>query len=214
MYPDRFRLPFIARVLMASAERQRPGLGPWTPDARARLLTVFKSELAELRSRFFEVFEDPPYWDRLEKAILDVCFPRYCAAAEKQTTLQLRDYGLWRGGDLLARSVYAVAGFAIGLFMVKMPFVPIPETWDLFAFATMIAGPFVPDFQIWVHDRKYRRQLTQIVDDLREAEDQNRLYSPLTLEPESRSALASTLPSEPTAVEPARDATNKTRERN
>ena len=179
MYPDRFRLPFLAGVLMAAAERVRPGLGPWTPKVETRLRDVFATELADVRPRFLELFGDAAYFDRLQETLLGVAVPRYLTAAHKQTDLEQKDYGLWRGADLLARGVYAVGGLALGLFLVKAPFIPIPETWDLLAFAFLLGAPFLPDAQVWLLKRKYRGALRAIVEDLHDAEVQQELYQPL-----------------------------------
>lgn len=179
MYPDRFRLPFLAGVLIAAAERVRPGLGPWTPKVEVQLREVFATELADVRTRFLEVFDDPGYFDRMQETLLGVALPRYVAAAQRQTALEQRDYGLWRGGDLLARGVYAAAGFALGLFLVKAPFIPIPTTWDLLAFAFLLAAPFLPEAQVWLLKRRHRSALRSIVDDLRDAEVHRELYQPL-----------------------------------
>jgi hypothetical protein len=180
VYPDRFRLPFLAGVLIAAAERVRPGLGPWSPKVESRLRDVFATELADVRPRFLELFGEPAYFDRLQETLLSVALPRYLTAAQKQTALEQRDYGLWRGGDLLARGAYAVAGLAIGLFLVKAPFIPIPETWDLFAFACLLGAPFIPDAQVWLLKRKHRSALRAIVDDLKDAEAHQELYQPLS----------------------------------
>jgi hypothetical protein len=179
VYPDRFRLPFLAGVLIAAAERVRPGLGPWSPRVESRLRDVFATELADVRPRFLELFGDAAYFDRLQETLLGVAVPRYLTAAQKETGLEQRDYGLWRGGDLLARGVYAIAGLAIGLFLVKAPFIPIPETWDLLAFGCLIGAPFIPDAQVWLAKRKHRSALRAIVDDLRDAEAHQELYQPL-----------------------------------
>jgi hypothetical protein len=179
VYPDRFRLPFLAGVLIAAAERVRPGLGPWSPKVESRLRDVFATELADVRARFLELFDDQAYFDRLQETLLGVAVPRYLAAAQKQTALEQRDYGLWRGGDLLARGVYAAAGFAVGLFLVKAPFIPIPTTWDLFAFACLLGAPFIPDAQVGFLKRRHRNTLRAIVDDLRDAEVHQELYQPL-----------------------------------
>jgi hypothetical protein len=179
VYPDRYRLPFVAGVLIAAAERVRPGLGRWSTQVASRLRDVFATQLSELRARFLETFDDPVYFDRLQETLLEVALPRYLTAAERQTALEQRDYGLWRGGDLIARGVYAAAGFALGLFLVKAPFIPIPTTWDLLAFAFLLGAPFLPDAQVWLLKRRHRRALRAIVDDLRDAEVQRQLYEPL-----------------------------------
>jgi hypothetical protein len=179
VYPDRFRLPFLAGVLIAAAERVRPGLGPWSPKVESRLRDVFATELADVRPRFLELFGDTAYFDRLQETLLGVAVPRYLSAAQKQTELEQRDFGLWRGADLLARGVYALGGLAIGLFLVKAPFIPIPETWDLLAFGCLLGAPFIPDVQVWLYKRSYRGKLRAIVDDLRDAEVHRELYQPL-----------------------------------
>lgn len=179
MYTERYSLPFLAGILISALERRRLGLGPWGEKARTELRTVFDAELAAMKSHFFELFDDRAYWEKVERSLVEVCFPRYCAAAEKQTDLERRDYGLWRGGDLIARAVYAAGGLIVGILMVRLPFIPIPQTWDLFAFLTMIGAPFLPDAQVWFHKKKYRKQLEAIVADMREAEEQLRLYQPL-----------------------------------
>jgi hypothetical protein len=179
VYPDRFRLPFLTGVLIAAAERVRPGLGPWSPKVESRLRDVFATELADVRPRFLELFGDAAYFDRLQETLLGVAVPRYLAASQKQTELEQRDYGLWRHGDLVARGVYALGGLAVGLFLVKAPFIPIPETWDLFAFACLLGAPFIPDLQVWLAKRRYRRALRAIVEDLHDAEVQQELYQPL-----------------------------------
>jgi hypothetical protein len=179
MYTERFSIPFLAGVLISAAERQRPGLGPWNEKAQEHIRSLFESELAQMKRQFFELFDDSAYWEKVERTLLDVCLPRYCALAQKQTELERRDYGLWRGGDLIARGAYAAAGLLVGIIMVKLPFIPIPQTWDLFAFVTMLAGPFVPDAQIWWYRRRHRKELEAIVADMQQAEEQLRLYQPL-----------------------------------
>ena len=190
MYTERYSIPFLASILIAAAERRRPGLGPWDEKAEAEIRSLFQSELAQMKRQFMDLFDDAAYWERVERTLLDVCLPRYLPLAQKQTALERRDYGLWRGGDLIARGVYAGAGLLVGILMVKLPFIPVPQTWDLFAFLTMVAGPFVPDAQIWWFRRKHRKQLEAIVEDMEEAEHQLRLYQPLQ-EPRPRALEAS-----------------------
>lgn len=179
MYSDRYSLPFIGGVLISSMERRRPGLGPWSDKTRDELKKSFDAELAELRRGFFELFDDAPYWDKVEKSLREICFPRYCAEAEKQTALEGRQYGIWRGGDIVSRATYALGGLIVGILMVKIPFIPIPPTWDLFAFATMLGAPFIPDAQVALAKRRYNKSLKAIVSDLKATEEQLQLYQPL-----------------------------------
>jgi hypothetical protein len=189
MYPDRFRLPFLAGVLIAAAERRRPGLGPWSPAVEAQLTQTFATELDEARRSFLETFDDPAWFARVEEKIRDVALPRYLTEARRQTELEQRGYGVWRGGDLVSRIVWGLGGFFLGVFLVKAPFIPIPTTWDLLAFALLLGAPFIPDLQIGLHKRRHRRALQAIVEDLQEAEAQLALYQPLSAPESSAAAL-------------------------
>lgn len=189
MYSERFSLPFLASLLIAAAERRRPGLGPWTPQVRAELESVFRAELVEVKARFFELFDDKPYWEKLERNLMEVCFARYCTEAERQTRLEQNDYGIWRGGDLIARGVYAIVGLVVGIILVKVPWIPIPETWDLLIVALMILSPFLPDAQVWLAQRRFQKRVAAIVDDMAQAEAQQKLYQPLVPEAHRASEL-------------------------
>jgi hypothetical protein len=180
VYSERFSLPFLAQVVIAAAERKRPGLGPWSLEVQAELVKTVAEELAELKRRFFEVYDDHAYWAKVETTILEVVFPRYTAQARPFTELEKRDFGTWRGGDLVARLTYALAGFALGVFVVKVPFIPIPQTWDALIFAMAIAAPFLPDAQAWFHRRRYAGRIKAILDDVKEVETQLSLYPALS----------------------------------
>ena len=179
MYPEHFSLPFLAGVLIAAAERRRPGLGAWTPKTREELEAVFRHELVDVRRQFSELFDDKAYWEAVERTLLETALPRYLAVAEPQTALELKNYGIWRGGDLVARGAYMAAGLLVGIVMVKVPFIPIPQTWDFFAFLTMLGAPFIPDLQVGLHKRRFHKALRLIVEDMREAEEKTKLYQPL-----------------------------------
>lgn len=180
MYPDRFRLPFLAGVLIAAAERRRPALGPWSPAVEEQLRRAFDTEMEDVRRSFLESFDDPVWFARVKEKLHEVALPRYLAEARRETDLEQRGYGLWRGGDLLARIVWGLGGLALGLFLVKAPFIPIPTTWDLLILAMGLGAPFLPDLQIALHQRRHRRALQAIVADLQDAEAQLALYQPLS----------------------------------
>jgi hypothetical protein len=180
MYPDRFRLPFLAGVLIAAAERRRPGLGPWSSQVEEQLRNAFDSELEDVRQSFLESFDDPSWFARVEEKVQEIALPRYLVEARRQTELEQRGYGIWRGGDLLSRIVWGLGGFFLGVFLVKAPFIPIPTTWDLLAFALLLLCPFIPDAQISLHKRRHRRALQAIVEDLQDAEAKLELYQPLS----------------------------------
>ncbi|HVE83778.1 MAG TPA: hypothetical protein VND93_13050 [Myxococcales bacterium] len=183
-YSDRFSLPFLSQVVIAAAERKRPGMGPWTAAVEQELHKTVLAELAELKRRFFEVFDDAAYWAKVEQTVLEVVFPRYAAEAKRFSALEQRDFGTWRGGDLVARLTYALGGFALGTILVKVPFIPIPETWDALIFILAIAAPFLPDAQAWFHRRRYAKRVKAILEDARQVEEQLQLYPQLQGQPQ------------------------------
>ena len=179
VYSERFSLPFLAQVVIAAAERKRPGLGPWSLTVETELLRTFADELVELKRRFLEVNDDQAYWAKVEQTVMEVVYPRYLAEAKRFSDLERRDFGSWRGGDLVARLTYMLAGFALGTFLVKVPWIPIPTTWDALIFAMAVAAPFLPDAQAWFHRRRYARRVKAILEDVREVEAQLSLYPAL-----------------------------------
>jgi hypothetical protein len=179
VYSERFSLTFLAGALIAAAERRRPGLGGWSPEVRGQLLDVFVAELSQARTRFLETFDDLPYWERAERTLLEDCFPRYCAEAEKQTALEQHGYGIWRGGDVIARTALAIGGLIVGTFLARAPFIPLPTSADIVVFTTGLCAPFLPDAQIWFHKRRFRKSLDAIVRDMGEAAAQQQLYQSL-----------------------------------
>ncbi len=183
MYTDRFSLPFLTQVLIAAAERRRPGLGGWTPQVRAELRQIFETELVELKARFFELFDDRAHWERIERALLDDAFPRYCASAEPQTALEQRGFGIWRGGDVVSRIALGFGGLLAGAFIARAPFIPLPTSADVVVMISSLGTPLLPDLQVWLYQRRYRRSLARIVEDMALAAQQHRLYPPLPLGP-------------------------------
>jgi hypothetical protein len=179
MYSERFSLPFIAGVAMDAAERVRPGLGPWSDAVREQLRALFVRELEDIKPRFQELFHDEDYWRRVEHTVLNECFPRYAALAQQRSTAEATQYGIWRGGDLLARGAFALGGLVVGAAMVYLPFIPIPRTWEFVILLTMFGAPFIPDAQIAFAERRFRNAHAAILADVQRAQEVDRLYEPL-----------------------------------
>jgi hypothetical protein len=165
-------------VVIAAAERKRPGLGPWSAEVEAELLKTVSDELAELKRRFLEVFDDHAYWAKVEETMRQVVFPRYAAEAKRFTDLEKRDFGTWRGGDLVARLTYALGGFALGTFLSRCPSSPSADVGraDL---RHGHRGAVPPDAQAWFHRRRYARRVKAILEDVKEVEAQLSLYPAL-----------------------------------
>jgi hypothetical protein len=154
-----FSADAVTREVLARLERQR---GALAGDPAATEATV-TAELASTRARYAEEGLPAPYFEALARELGPALGPRWRRVAAAYTALEGRGFGIWRGGDLVARLAYVFAGLALGGLCVALPFIPIWEKW--FPFALAAAGYFLPDAQLRWQRRRYARQLGDIVRD-------------------------------------------------
>lgn len=179
MVPEKYRLENIGRFLLEAFERRRPALEAWTPAVGQELRAEAERELLQMERQCVELgVDDPPYWLRARGALDAVLLPRYAALAREELALSKRDYGLWRGGDLVARLAFAGVGLVLGGLAVAIPWIPVTEKWV--PWALFVAGPFLPDAYFWWYRRRYRKRLEALVEDLARAGDSLDTYRPLS----------------------------------
>lgn len=179
MMPTKYRLENVGRFLVEAFERTRPGLAAWTPEVEQALQAEAEADLEQMERQCRELgVDDPAYWARVRGALKTVLLPRYAALAREEIALSLRDYGLWRGGDLVARLAFAVAGLLLGALAVAIPWIPVTEKWV--PWALFVAGPLLPDLYFWWYRRRYRKKLEALVSDLEQAGRSLDLYRPLS----------------------------------
>jgi hypothetical protein len=154
-----FSADAVSRQLLSRLERQRAALAG---DAAATEAEV-TAELASIRARYVEEALPLPYFEALARDLGPAIGARWRKVAAAYTDLEQRGFGIWRGGDLVARLAYVFAGLALGGLCVELPFIPIWEKW--FPFALSIAGYFLPDAQLRWQRRRYARQLGDVVRD-------------------------------------------------
>ncbi|HEX8818552.1 MAG TPA: hypothetical protein VF794_01400 [Archangium sp.] len=176
MYPERFRLPQVSEHVVAWLERRRPGFGTWDAEVEARLTAETRLALADVSRLFSEVAVDPGYWERLERGVFTVVLPRYFQLAREHHALQRRKYDVWRGGDLLSRAAYTGAGLVTA---VLVALTRVPDWLEPLPFAFILFGPFLPDMQESFFERRYRRQLATLVQDMGVEQRQLEAYRPL-----------------------------------
>src|SRR5262249_35142879 len=97
------------------------------------------------------------YFESMQKEIRAIVPAAWRALAEPFTRSESKEFGVWRGGDVVARLTYVLVGLMIGGFMVWAPFVPIWESW--FPFALAISSWWLPDAQVAYQRRRYARAL-------------------------------------------------------
>jgi len=192
MVPEKYRLDAVGRFLLEQFELRRPGVREWTPQIEASLREQAEAELVQMEKQLHELeIDDPEYWQRVRRVIDDILLPRYAKAATEELALAKREYGIWRGGDLVARGVFALAGFILGIIAVEVPYIPIEAKW--FPALLLVAGPMFPEAVMGWYRWRFRRKLRQMVRDLAKAGGTLDTYRPLSeltqaLEPRSASS--------------------------
>jgi len=179
MVPEKYRLAAVGRILLEQFELRRPGIREWSPRVEASLRQEAESELQLMEKQLRELgIEDLHYWQRVRRALDEILLPRYAAMAKAEIDLAKRHYGIWRGGDLVARAVFALAGFILGIICVEVPYIPIQAKW--FPALLLVLGPLFPDGVMWLHRRRWRKQLEALVGDLHRASETLETYRPLS----------------------------------
>src|SRR5206468_3147241 len=104
MVPEKYGLAAVGRYLLDQFELRRPGIREWTPEIEASFRQQAEAEIQQMERQLKELeIDDQAYWQRVRRVIDDIILPRYAKAVTDELALQKRDYGLWRGGDLVAR---------------------------------------------------------------------------------------------------------------
>jgi hypothetical protein len=179
MVPEKYRLAAVGRFLLEQFELRRPGIRQWSPEVEASLRHAAEGELQLMEKQLRELgMDDDRYWQRIRRALDEILLPRYAALASGEIELARRDYGIWRGGDLIARATFALAGFILGVICVEVPYIPIQAKW--FPAVLLVLGPLFPDAVMWLHRRRWRRKLEALVGDLHRASQTLETYRPLS----------------------------------
>jgi hypothetical protein len=179
MVPEKYRLAAVGRFLLEQFELRRPGIKEWTPALEASLREQAEAELLQMERQLHELeIDDPQYWQRVRRVVDEILLPRYAKVATEEIALARRDYGIWRGGDLVARGTFALAGFVLGIIAVELPYIPIYQKW--FPALLLLGGPMFPDVVLWWYRRRYRKKLDELVADLGKASETLDTYRPLS----------------------------------
>ncbi|MGZ6142292.1 MAG: hypothetical protein ACXWLM_03085 [Myxococcales bacterium] len=179
MVPEKYRLAAVGRFLLEQFELRRPGIKEWTPQVEASFREQAEAEIVQMERQLKELeIDDPQYWQRVRRVVDDILLPRYAKIATDELALAKREYGIWRGGDLVARATFAAAGFILGILAVEVPYIPITAKW--FPAVLLVAGPMFPDVVMWWYRRRYRRRLEELVRDLDKASETLDTYRPLS----------------------------------
>jgi hypothetical protein len=179
MVPERYQLGAVGRFLLDQFELRRPGLKAITPEVEASFRTHAEAEIAQMERQLHELgIEDTQYWQRVRRVVDEILLPRYAKIAQDEIDLAAREYGIWRGGDLVARATFAALGLVLGIACVELPYIPIEARW--FPVIPFLIGPLFPDLVTALYARRYRKRLESLVDDLSRASSALETYRPLS----------------------------------
>jgi hypothetical protein len=179
MVPDKYRLAAVGRYLLEQFELRRPGLRQWSKETEESFRQQAEGELLLMEKQLRELgMDDAQYWQRVRRALDQILLPRYGALATQEIALAARDYGIWRGGDLVARATFALVGFILGIICVEVPYIPVQAKW--FPALLLVLGPLFPDAVMWLHRRRWQRKLDALVADLGRASETLETYRPLS----------------------------------
>jgi hypothetical protein len=168
----------VVFVVLEECEHRRRGFVD--DDLKAQLLATARAKLAKIKAAYDEFGGSPAYWQSLETEVMQTAMPQYLDAAAEMNRLERNGYGVWRGGDVGARFLFALAGLLIGSMLIALPFVPIFEA--MFAFALAFLGFLYPDLKRYTHERRHVRLMNRLVTGAARYQQNSRLHYMTTTE--------------------------------
>ncbi|HVR95135.1 MAG TPA: hypothetical protein VMW27_00870 [Thermoanaerobaculia bacterium] len=173
-------------VVLQECEHRRRAFEP--DEAEEGLMETARRKLEEVRESYEECGGTPPYWQELEREVLETAMPQYVPAAIEQTRLEKNSYDLWRKGDPAARASYTLLGLVIGALIIAIPFIPIVE--DAFAFILAVIGLLYPEIKKGFFDLRQSKLLNRLIAQAERYQHDSRLHymSNARLEEELRTA--------------------------
>src|SRR5262249_13120086 len=143
-------------------------------EAEEKLYLAAREKLAEIHESYAECGGTEDYFAELTREVLETALPQYVPRAVEQTRREEEGYDLWRGGDPVARSAFALLGLVLGGILVALPFVPIWE--DSFAFLLALTGLFFPEITRLFFDQRHSRFLNRLIRDAERYQQARRVH--------------------------------------
>ncbi len=149
----------VVFAVLEECEHRRRGFDD--EDLDQQLLATARAKLARIKAAYDEFGGSPTYWESLETEVLKTAMPQYMAAAREMNALERGKFGVWRGGDPLARIAFAIGGLLLAVLLFFVPYVRMFEAaWMVTLAAT---GFFFPELKRWTHERRHTKLLNRLV---------------------------------------------------
>lgn len=162
----------VVFVVLQECEHRRRGFEDEELDDR--LLATARAKLKKIKAAYDEFGGAAGYWQSLEAEVLNTVMPQYIAGAREMNALEQAKFGVWRGGDPLARIAFALGGLLLAAMLMFVPFVRTFEVFFAITFA--LTGFFFPELKRWTHERRHTRLLNQLVADAARYQQNARLH--------------------------------------
>ena len=162
----------VVFAVLEECEHRRRGFDD--DDLKPQLLKTARAKLAKIKAAYDEFGGSPAYWHALETDVLETAMPQYLEGAAEMNRLERSGYGVWRGGDVGARFLFALAGLLIGSFSLVFPFVKLFE--GMFAFALAGVGFIYPDLKRYTHERRHVRLMNRLVTEAARYQQNSKLH--------------------------------------
>ena len=149
-------------AVLQDCEHRRRSFAFAEEEAGEKLMECAREQLRRVGAGYLDDgVGSPAYWRELEKEVLETVMPQYIPAAIEQNRRELRGYGVWRGGDLVARVLFAFTALIIAAFLLRVPVLPF---WSKgFNFLLVLAAWFLPELLRMVSEHKHYRLLNRLV---------------------------------------------------
>src|SRR4029078_4088404 len=102
----------VVYAVLTDCEYRRRALEPAQVDPALR--AAAREKMVRIGEAYAATGGAESYWNDLQHEVVETALSRYLRSAVEQTRKERTGYGVWRGGDLLARLVFALIGLTIG----------------------------------------------------------------------------------------------------
>lgn len=126
-----------------------------------RLRADAREKLDEIYRSYVEMSGTGSYWARLEREVLETVMPQYVREAARQNALERNDFGIWRGGDILARIGFGMGGLLLASFLRFIPGIRLVWLPSELLFAAV--GVFLPEIMRWRARRRHSTRLNELI---------------------------------------------------
>jgi hypothetical protein len=167
-----YDLGSVVFVVLEECEHRRRGFDD--AELAPRLLDTARTKLAKIKAAYDEFGGSTAYWQSLETEVLQTAMPQYITAAREMNAQERSNYGIWRGGDPLARIAFALGGLLLASLLIFVPFVRIFEFF--FAIGFFLTGLLYPEIKRFTHERRHSRVLNRLVTDAARYQANARLH--------------------------------------